>query len=1356
MKKITGYLVWCILLFGICGTRLQVQAAGKQTIYNSPYVFFSPDGMAWTTNAGDANFSWYPSGEKVETGIASSLRELKTGEHYYRYSRKDEIPIGYWQVEHRPAHCIHRVYPPEGDAYYGLAFGRQICGRSYYSGWQAYCADCGENVLNFYVYMSRSAAQSIRYIPLRTSEGNSFTYYYLCPHCSNLEQGVKISDHQCTTISNNRYKVIYHPNVPKSEEGRAGVMDDSIHMYDNAAIYEENPVTPITRLTKNSYIRVGYVFDGWNTKADGSGTAYTDGQRILNLTTENCDDLSASSGEKGVVTLYAQWRQSESTLVIQPNGGTYGGRKTDTRIQKAYGESYFLNTATLTTPAGYTISFQTNGGTSIPPITGTTHFKEWKQEQPFLGQMYDPGTAQERYLFTASDGQADTLTAQYEADGVALPGTARPGYSFGGWYQDPEFRVPAGGVGDVVTPGKNITLYAQWVDLTLRAKDNYVANGGKGAVDLSWSQADGNNKVYLLYQSRDGTNWTKINDSADIGNGASVNRTFSYTGSVGTYTIPYTGLYTLTAAGARGGNYAQYLGGYGGTVTMQIWLSKGEVLTYAVGGINSYNCGGSGSAYGNGGGMTNVISNRKGTLLIGAGGGGASPAGNGGAGGSTSGITGTYNQGQSGMAGGGGGYYGGRQGEYVVHSHTWGVCNHVHAGNASFGGGCYVKSVCDGQIINVVVGRYYGNRDYSGKLIYCPQCAGYSCGGHDKIGQKCSVCNRSYTYGESLTRNYKCDADSGYQLGCGKTESYICGYYQGQVVSAKPGYGGSNYCNTSYARSYATQNGAQNGNGYLVIRSEAVGYNENLSLENVIATDTAKPDPVEASLVEKTAGTDQWITVSWKEPKDQGTTYFHRAESYLAGSANVLCKSNTTSNTLISGVKGYYVQKDSQASTRVTAHNGVFQSETKFVTKIGEETQYLHIAAVDVAGNVSDTIHVNLGARETNHVAWKLYTGKMTIGEGDNVHPASENAYYVRSDGSTPIPLQMTGYMDGFPTRDYQPNETIFEITSEGKKARSIAKTENHAITEGEIRTDGGALEYTEEGTSYLKRYPYAYTIRKHKNAELAYIQQFILDQRASGKIMDVIPIVGASFDGQMVYSDYQQDQSHGIRLIADGTAPKISGLEMMEQLNLINREEQKVHLDVIASDDLSGVRTFYVKIFNTDNAIEQTYMPGEDGSVSIDMTAEDPVFSGDFTVTAYAVDHVGNESTLQYGTTEFQLAAKIERILEPHDPLFKRGESGILTITTWGYAEKVEVIFPEKMTAWNPDLNHVYYYTDSPNYRQEETLQFMVPLRTPENGDFEITVKAYKGDKKLEEHPSLKTLSVDGSVLDDVRTRLR
>ena len=49
-----------------------------------------------------------------------------------------------------------------------------------------------------------------------------------------------------------------------------------------------------------------------------------------------------------------------------------------------------------------------------------------------------------------------------------------------------------------------------------------------------------------------------------------------------------------------------------------------------------------------------------------------------------------------------------------------------------------------------------------------------------------------------------------------------------------------------------------------------------------------------------------------------------------------------------------------------------------------------------------------------------------------------------------------------------------------------------------------------------------------------------------------------------------------------------------------------------------------------------------------------------------------------------------------------------------------------------------------------------MIPLDTPENEKLEITVRAYKGDKKLEEHPAISVIGVLGTVLEELRTRLR
>ena len=49
-----------------------------------------------------------------------------------------------------------------------------------------------------------------------------------------------------------------------------------------------------------------------------------------------------------------------------------------------------------------------------------------------------------------------------------------------------------------------------------------------------------------------------------------------------------------------------------------------------------------------------------------------------------------------------------------------------------------------------------------------------------------------------------------------------------------------------------------------------------------------------------------------------------------------------------------------------------------------------------------------------------------------------------------------------------------------------------------------------------------------------------------------------------------------------------------------------------------------------------------------------------------------------------------------------------------------------------------------------------MIPLYMEDNAHLEITVRAYKGGKQLEDHPEISVISVGGTVLDEIRTRLR
>ena len=68
-------------------------------------------------------------------------------------------------------------------------------------------------------------------------------------------------------------------------------------------------------LTANGFARTGYTFNGWNTKADGTGTSYANSASVINLTSTN----------GATVTLYAKWKINQYNIDLNYNvdGTTY-------------------------------------------------------------------------------------------------------------------------------------------------------------------------------------------------------------------------------------------------------------------------------------------------------------------------------------------------------------------------------------------------------------------------------------------------------------------------------------------------------------------------------------------------------------------------------------------------------------------------------------------------------------------------------------------------------------------------------------------------------------------------------------------------------------------------------------------------------------------------------------------------------------------------------------------------------------------------------------------------------------------------------------------------------------------------
>ena len=208
-------------------------------------------------------------------------------------------------------------------------------------------------------------------------------------------------------------------------------------------------------LTANTFTRTGYTFAGWNTKADGSGTNYTDKQSVRNL----------SSTNGATVTLYAKWTPINYTITYNTNGGS--GTMTPT--------SYTIETATF--------------DLSTPTKDGCT-FVGWYDNAELTGEKItriETGSYGDKTFYAKWD--AEKFTLEWDANGgtITTPGSPEGGeveagtpltpptvtkdhYDHSGW--SPE--VPA------VMPGENVIYTAQWTPKKYTI--TYNLNGGNGTM----------------------------------------------------------------------------------------------------------------------------------------------------------------------------------------------------------------------------------------------------------------------------------------------------------------------------------------------------------------------------------------------------------------------------------------------------------------------------------------------------------------------------------------------------------------------------------------------------------------------------------------------------------------------------------------------------------------------------------------------------------------------------------------------------------------------------------------------------------------------------------------------------------
>lgn len=228
--------------------------------------------------------------------------------------------------------------------------------------------------------------------------------------------------------------------------------------------------------------------------------------------------------------------------------------------------------------------------------------------------------------------------------------------------------------------------------------------------------------------------------------------------------------------------------------------------------------------------------------------------------------------------------------------------------------------------------------------------------------------------------------------------------------------------------------------------------------------------------------------------------------------------------------------------------------------------------------------------------------------------------------------------------------------------------------------------------------------------------------------------------------------------VIDTGKKIKIDGVAPNGDISY-DYEDTTLNIDINVKNVVevgSGVKKFWVEYYsenNPNNIIKEDLKLNSKGeySISIDLIEKLGDIDGKVNFIVKAEDNVGNIRVFDnYETDTFKVEATIERVLEPHDPVFKGGEKGVLKIKLYGGVDKYKIYFPTKLVELDSTLNKEENIT--PQNVTEINYEFFIPLGS-EDGDYSATVEGYKNNKKKSVQPTFK---VQDSITKQLRTRIR
>jgi uncharacterized repeat protein (TIGR02543 family) len=211
-------------------------------------------------------------------------------------------------------------------------------------------------------------------------------------------------------------------------------------------------------LTSNGFTRNEYLFNGWNTKADGSGISYTGGAWVKNLSDVTNDD----------VTLYAMWRSNKITVTFDSNKGSGSTiPSTPDPVSKIVTIGSNYDTLATVSRAGYSFAGWYTSAVGDTKVTDSTTVT-----RDVNHTLYAKWTANS-YTVTFdgnnSDGGSMTMQSFFfdVSQNLTSNGFTRIDYIFNGWNTEKDgsgTRYEGGesvkNLSDVAND--SVTLYAQW------------------------------------------------------------------------------------------------------------------------------------------------------------------------------------------------------------------------------------------------------------------------------------------------------------------------------------------------------------------------------------------------------------------------------------------------------------------------------------------------------------------------------------------------------------------------------------------------------------------------------------------------------------------------------------------------------------------------------------------------------------------------------------------------------------------------------------------------------------------------------------------------------------------------------